>query len=299
MTLGEKVLGCLIILGIPSAPRPRLNQALKTLSSLGGYLLYNRSVHQSAIDSAVLEEQLKLAREIQEDLIPENHPDIPGYDIFGASVAAKQVGGDFFEYLPFDDGRLGIAIGDVSGKAIPASLLMAMTRALVVAASERSNGPEQVLRDVNVHLSNRITNGRFVTASLLTIDGGDLCYASAGHPPLMLYHADTDSFEDVNADGIAMGIIDQMEFERVMSRMEPGDIAIMYTDGLNEAMDRSRREFGYENIRRVVRESADRSAREIVDALYRAIEDHVDGADLFDDTTVVVIKHTEDSYKDS
>ncbi len=290
MTLGDKVLGCLVVLGMPSAPSPRMDQALKTLSGLGGYLVYNRCVHNRAIDSAIIEEQLKLAREIQEDMVPDLHPEIPGYDIFGASVAATQVGGDFFDYLPFDDGRLGIAIGDVAGKAIPASILMTMTRALVMAACERSSGPDQVLKDVNVHLSNRVTNGRFVTASLLTINDDRLTYASAGHQPLLIYRAEIDKFEDVNADGIAMGIIDQMNFEKVDLVLNEGDVALMYTDGLNETRNSSREDFGYENIRKVLRENASGSAREIVDSLFGALVEHMDGVDVSDDTTILAIK---------
>ena len=157
---------------------------------------------------------------------------------------------------------------------------------------------DRVLHDVNIHLSNRVTNGRFVTASLLTIKDDELSYASAGHQPLIIYHTDSDEFEDINADGIAMGIIDQMDFERVMPRMFPGDIAVMFTDGLNEAMNRSRKEFGYENMKKVISLNRERTAKEIVEALFCAVRNHISGAEMFDDTTVVAIKRIGGHEKD-
>ena len=154
--VGDKIMGGVVALGISESLNFRLIQALKTLAGMGGYFVYNTALYKQSVKSSIIEDQLNIAREIQRDMIPDTHPDHPGFDIFGRSQPARQVGGDFFDYMSFDNGRLQIAIADVSGKGIPASLLMTMTRALVIAASEKTDGPEEVLRDVNSHLVSRI-----------------------------------------------------------------------------------------------------------------------------------------------
>ena len=290
LSVGDKIMGGLIVLGIPESINFRIIQAVKTLAGMGGYFVYNTSLYNQAVKSSIIEDQLNLAREIQRDMLPSAHPDFPGYDIFGRSQPARQVGGDFFDYLSMENGRLQIAIADVSGKGIPASLLMTMTRALVIAASEKTDGPEEVLRDVNSHLVNRISYGQFVTASLLSISPSEINFACAGHSPLLVFRAATGEFDEINTVGVAMGIVDSLDFQRVSMTLNPGDIALMYTDGLNEAMDINKEQFGYDRIRDVVRFHANASAEAIVEALFQAIEDHAAGSDQYDDTTVVAIK---------
>jgi sigma-B regulation protein RsbU (phosphoserine phosphatase) len=167
---------------------------------------------------------------------------------------------------------------------------MTMTRALVIADSENMEGPEQILSDVNSHLVSRISSGQFVTASLLCLSPNGNTYGSAGHSPIFIYRAATDTFDEVTANGIAMGIVNTIDFERVKIELNPGDIGIMFTDGLNEAMNFEKVQFGYERIRQVVRKHAGDNSETIVDALFQAIEDHAAGSDQFDDTTVVAVK---------
>jgi len=289
LTAGENVMGGIVILGLLKNISPRIVEAVKTLASLAGNFIYNRKLHKKSIQTSIMEDQLNLAREIQDEMLPDGHPSFPGYDIYGRSIAAKEVGGDFFDYL-YRNNQLSIAIGDVCGKSIPASLLMTMTRALVHACNENETAPNDVLRTVNTLLTRMIAKGKFVTGSLLRMGMDSNEYASAGHQPLMVYRSESDSFEDIDADGIALGIVDQMDFELVRFSMEPGDIAVMYTDGLNEAMNPDRKQFGYDNIRAIVRKNAHKSSEEILEALYHAIDIHAEGAAQFDDTTTVVIK---------
>jgi serine phosphatase RsbU (regulator of sigma subunit) len=290
LSVGETIMGGLVILGISGVYDFRIIQAIKTLAGMGGYFIYNTTLYKQTIKNSIIEDQLNLAREIQRDMLPNAHPDLKGFDIFGRSQPARQVGGDFFDYLAIDKKRFQIAIADVSGKGIPASLLMTMTRALVIAASEKTEGPEEVLRDVNLHLVNRISFGQFVTASLLTFADDKVIFASAGHSPLMIYRVATGEFEDISAEGVAMGIIDTLDFGNVELELHPGDVGLMYTDGLNEAMNHKNEQFGYDRIREVVKRHATCSSEEIVAALFHAIEEHASGADQSDDTTIVAIK---------
>jgi serine phosphatase RsbU (regulator of sigma subunit) len=293
LVAGDKTIGGLVVMGFLRSLSPRLIEALKTLCSLAGYFIHNRALYQRSIKSSIIDDQLKIARDVQREMLPETHPEIPGYDIFGQSVPAREVGGDFYDYIPKGD-SMNIAIADVCGKSIPASLLMTMTRALFVSACEHSEGPDEVLMHVNSHMAQRIGKGQFVTASLMKIDKDRIIYSSAGHQPLLVYRAARNDFEEIDADGIAMGIVDSIDFERVETRLEPGDIALMFTDGLNEAMNPHRVQFGYDNIRSVIRRFAKKSSMEIVFELFDAIRDHADGTAQFDDTTTVVIKRTDE-----
>ena len=129
-----------------------------------------------------------------------------------------------------------------------------------------------------------------MTAALLSLGQDGISYASAGHSPFLMYRAASGQFEEYTTEGIAMGIVDTIDFESVQLKMEPGDIGLMYTDGLNEAMNKEREQFGYERIRDSVRRHAHDSSEVIIESLFQAIEDHAAGADQFDDTTIVVIK---------
>jgi sigma-B regulation protein RsbU (phosphoserine phosphatase) len=143
---------------------------------------------------------------------------------------------------------------------------------------------------VNSLLTRTIAQGKFVTGALLYIKDNKLNCASAGHQPLIIYRASEDKFEEIDADGIALGIVGEMEFELVKTTMNTGDVALMFTDGLNEAMNPDRVQFGYGRIQAVIRQYASSGAKEILNILFNAMRDHTKGADLFDDTTIIVIK---------
>jgi sigma-B regulation protein RsbU (phosphoserine phosphatase) len=242
------------------------------------------------VRASILDHQLNMATDIQEQMLPKGPPTIAGYDIYGRSQPAKEVGGDLFDFLPCPDNRLYVAIADVSGKSIPASLLMTMTRALIAAAVESAEGPDEVLKNVNTNLARRFAQGRFVTASLVSINGRRTEYASAGHQPLLIYRAECDDFREVDADGIAMGIIEDVEFERIQFELSEGSTALMFTDGLTDAINPEGQRFGMEGVREVLRRHARDGAKELVDALFQAIQDHAVGAAQYDDTTIVAIK---------
>ncbi|MFH1676990.1 MAG: PP2C family protein-serine/threonine phosphatase, partial [bacterium] len=299
LVAGDKIMGGLVVLGLKSNVSPVITEAVQTLSYIAGNLIYNRILYQKNIKSTIIEEQLKLAHNIQKEVLPDKHPDLPGWDICGRSLPAKEVGGDLFDYFAIKGGKQGVTIADVCGKSIPASLLMTMTRAFLAAESDHFDKPDEILSNVNLHLSQRMAEGKFVTGCLAVIgDGGKIEYASAGHQPLLIYRASKGTFEELNADGIAMGILTDVDFECKEFEMNPGDITLMYTDGLNEAMNPDRVQFGFENIRKVMRENATESAEKIIDAYFNAIKDHADGAEQSDDTTIIVIKKTPNEVGD-
>ncbi len=292
LVAAEKNIGALVVYGYSPVVSPRIAEAIKALASLAAYLAYNRSLHLKIIETSIIEHQLETAREVQLEMLPSKQPELPGFDIHGESRPAREVGGDFFDYLYHDD-ELGITVADVCGKSIPASLLMTMTRALFLAASETDYGPEKVLKTVNSLLCRMITQGKFVTAALTVVRADSLTYSSAGHRPLLILRAATGEFEEINPEGIALGIVTEADFESIEFHMVPGDVALLYTDGLDEAMSPDRVLFGAQKVMDVLRENASKSSRAIVDALYDSIQRHACGTDQYDDTTIVVIKRTD------
>lgn len=289
LSAGEENVGGLVIFGKALNITHRIEEAIKALASQAGYLANNRKLHEKVVETSIIESQLKTAHEVQLAMLPDKQPDFPGYDIHGVSRPAKEVGGDFFDYFPGKK-SLNIAIADVCGKSIPASLLMTMSRGFFLAAIDSSDGPDEVIAKVNSLLLRTITQGKFVTGALLNLHEKGASYSNAGHQPLLIYRASRDEFEQVNADGIALGIIDFSDFERVNIVLERGDVAMLYTDGLNESMNPERKQFGYENVKHVVRVNANKTSREIIDSLFTAVAAHSNGADQHDDTTIVVIK---------
>jgi serine phosphatase RsbU (regulator of sigma subunit) len=289
LATGDKVVGGVIILGFPSIISRRVLNAVKTLASLAASFTYNRTLHLRSIANSILEDQLNIAHEIQKEMLPDVHPTFPGYDIYGKSIPAKEVGGDYFDYLPYGDNTLGIVVADVCGKSIPASLLMAMTRALFIASSN-GNSPCDVITTVNSHMVRMISEGRFVTSALAAINKDKIDISMGGHTPILVYRHESKEFDEVLVDGIAMGIVEDVQFAQESITMNSGDVALIYTDGLNEAMDSERSQFGYERIKDILREFSTESAETIVEVLFKAVENHTDGMDQFDDTTIVAIK---------
>ena len=297
LSAGERTLGAAAIINLPSHPNFRMVQALKTLAGMGGYYICNEALYKQAVKNSVLERELNIAREIQREMLPQAQPSLPGYDIYGEWRPAKQVGGDLFDYFNLKDGSLLITIADVSGKGVPAGLLMTMTRAFIIAGSEYTITPDEILKSVNQHLVNKISTTQFVTASLLTLNKNSIWFASAGHLPLLIYRASTDKVEEISPEGVAMGIVDNVSFGKVPISIEPGDILLLYTDGLNEAMNPNREQFGYERIKEVIRNCAHLDAKSIVDALFKAVEAHSANSEQFDDTTIIAIKKTKEGME--
>jgi serine phosphatase RsbU (regulator of sigma subunit) len=193
-----------------------------------------------------IEQELRMAREIQQALLPKILPELPDYDVAAYYQPAREVGGDFYDFLDLEDGRLGLIVGDASGKGIPAALLMATTRGMLLAGAQISDSPSEVLERVNNTLYPEIPPNMFVTclAALLDSRTGRLDYANAGHDPPYLRHADGVS-EELRATGMPLGLMPNMSYEQKEITLEPGESVLLYSDGLVEAHDPRREMFGF------------------------------------------------------
>ncbi len=241
---------------------------------------------------------LQLAKEIQQRLLPhEKSPCVENFDIYGDIIYCDETGGDYFDYLGMDgdNGHLtGVAVGDVTGHGIGAALLMASGRAVL-----RSHAPHcytntaNLFDDINVHLVHDTGNERFMTMFYGAFDSKtrELTYSSAGHDPVLWYHAKTGEVQWLGNTGIPLGILDDFEFSQAGPlQLESGDVLIISTDGIREAKDATHEEFGPERIESVTRDNVKLSAHEIHDAIVNAVMDFQVLQD--DDITLVVVKCT-------
>lgn len=238
------------------------------------------------------QEQLKVGQQIQNALLPSEAPVMQGLDVAGSSVSATMIGGDYYDYFPLPDGRLGLAVADVAGKGVPAGLIMTAARALFRAAAARHSEPAEILGEVNALLCAEGFGSRFVTALVAAIDPatGVLSYASAGHDAPLFWRAHDGSMEDHPLPALPLGLRPEVRYEQQLLQLHSGDVMVMYTDGVTEAMNSQREQFGGERLAGVIAGHARAlRAKALRDAIVEAVATHCAGSPRHDDTTLIVV----------
>lgn len=265
-----------------------LLQAFATAAAIG---IEKARLHQELVEKHLIDQQLRIAREVQGGLLPCGPPSIAGYDIAGLNVPAWDIGGDYYDYLSLADDRVGLVVADVSGKGVPAALLMATFRAALRSEARRGRPIAEIVDDVHRTLSDSMDASHYVTAVYgeLEVSTAMFSYANCGHNPPLVIQAN-GSWRRLPASGRAIGMFG---FERIPAAsiaLDEGDVLVLYTDGVVEASDPDSIEFGEARIARVVAEAAALDARAIVDTLVHATRLHTGREHYEDDFTVVVVK---------
>ena len=258
---------------------------LSALASQAAVLLDNTRL-------AGVEREMGLARTIQASLLPQGPPAVEGAEMAGVCAPARNVGGDYYDMLALPGGRAAVLIADVSGHNVGAALMMAVSRAALRAEISRAEGPEEVLARANRLLDEDLARSElFVSVFLAFFDpaSGTLSYASAGHNPAMLRRAGGGAAEVLDAEGILFGVSREYAFERKTVRLEPRDLALLYTDGLTEARNASEEMFGEERLEEAFGEAGALPTAEIPGALLSAV-DRFTAAAPTDDRTAVVLR---------
>jgi len=238
--------------------------------------------------------ELSIASDIQRSFLPERIPTLTGFDIAATSIPAKEVGGDFYDFLA-EDNRLGFIIADVSGKSVSAALFMAYSRIIMRAVAASMKGLSHILREANntmVADSGSRNSGMFVTLFFGQISplNRTVSYANAGHNPPQLFRAGAGMFESLEVTGVALGMMGEMEYEEKHVDLRPGDVLVLYTDGLVEAVDRKGDFFGIQRLNSSIRASVHLSAKEIMDHILGDLSCFSADLERADDITVIVIK---------
>src|SRR5215212_8740628 len=209
-----------------------------------------RQQQQQAQERERIEQELRVARLIQQTLLPKHVPDLPGYQLAAYYQPAREVGGDFYDFLEFDNGQLGIIVGDVTDKGVPAALVMATTRTLLRASAQRLDSPGEVLKRVNDVIVQDIPPNMFITCLYAILDPatGVLSYANAGHDLPYRRKASAGGAEELRATGMPLGLLPGMEYEEKEIVLDRGDSVLFYSDGLVEAHDPEREMFGFPRL---------------------------------------------------
>ena len=241
-----------------------------------------------------LQNELDVASKMQQSILPTQFPGGPGYQVFGSMEPARNVGGDFFDVMPLENGRIGLAIADVSDKGVPAALFMMSSRTLLKGAAIGVGEPGEVLRETNDLLHEDNEASMFVTLLYAVYDPatGELTYANGGHNPPIVVHADGTSTLFPLTGGIALGMVPDVEYRQDMLTLSPGDTAIFYTDGVTEAMNSDGEEFGLDRLRDLFAGSSPKSPEEAIQAIFEAVHTFAGDAEQSDDVTCLTLRHS-------
>ncbi len=271
---------------------------LLALASQAGVALERARLHEQETRRLQLEQELTVARRIQLSLLPAAAPRVPGWRFAATYEAARQVGGDFYDFLvpgsPAQAGeRLGLVIADVTGKGVPAALVMAYSRAVVRAEAAAGSSPAEVLANTNRVIMRDRQSSLFLSAFYAELDlaSGTLTYASAGHDAPMLVRADDASaVTELEARGVVLGAFADMGLEERSVVLGPGDLVLFFTDGVTEARNGSRELFGDDRLRAVLTASAGGDAESVIAAVVSAVTEFTEGEEQADDLTIVCVQ---------
>jgi serine phosphatase RsbU (regulator of sigma subunit) len=247
---GNEVVGVMSVNRPLSAPpfSEEDTRLLLLFASQAAIAIENARLYRVAIEKARLERELQVAREVQSSLVPRRAPVLDGWDLSIYWQPAREVSGDFYDFVRLRDGRLGIVIGDVTGKGMPAALMMATTRALLRGATLRVDSPDKVLASVNDLLQPDIPPNTFVTAfyAMLDVSTGRLAFANAGHD--LPYQRTDQGVLQLRATGLPLGLMPGVTYECKETFINPGDLILFYSDGLVEAHNPQREMFGFPRL---------------------------------------------------
>ena len=239
-----------------------------------------------------IERELQVARTIQQASLPREVPQLEGWRITPIYQPAREVGGDFYDFLELDDGRLGIVVGDATGHGVPAALVMASARSMLRAVAQGSNSPGDALRRVNDPLATEIPPNMFVTCFYCILDpkSGSLSYANAGHDLPYVWHG--GACEELRARGMPLGLMPGMHYEQKEIVLQKGESALLYTDGLVEAHNPQREMFGFPRLQTLVSEHAEEE-RSLEEALLEELYSFVgEGWEQEDDITLLTLRRS-------
>ncbi len=239
----------------------------------------------------LMQEEMRLAYKIQMDLLPKEPPLLPGYDIAGTSIPAKMVGGDYFDFIRIDGRSLALCLGDVSGKGMPAALLMANLQATLRAQITHCISPKECLQRSNALLYRSTDADKFATlfCGVLDTETHRLTYANAGHnyPLLMKIGCDPSRLE---LGGIVLGCLEDFSYQEGTVDLAPGDLLLIYSDGVTESMSAEEEEYGEQKLADLMSGQCDKSARDIIDIIIASVKAHAGSLPQSDDITLLVIR---------
>ncbi len=308
----DSLLGAILLVGKQSASVFTANDQ-KLLTTIAGQVataIQNRRLVAKVQATQRLKHDLEIAHRIQAGLLPEHPPEVPGVELAGLCIPAASVGGDYYDFFTVSD-QLDLVLADVSGHSIGSALVMAATRSVLRAQAMLGHAPAEIMAHTNQVMSDDMSRAnlfitsfyaRYAPAPPLSPpklggmkggkEGGSLRYANAGHNLPVLYRAASAEIELLDTEGIVLGVLPDVSFEEKQTSVSPGDVLVIYTDGITEGQNLAGEQFGEERLYQLIVEIASEPAQAIADGILSATRVHGQGVDQYDDISLIVMKVT-------
>lgn len=290
----DRAIGCLNIVNTEGAGFTRKDmEVLTTIAGLASTAIENAMLHKEALDQERFAEQLRVAGEIQRKLLPPKPPDVNGAEVEGWTRPCDDSGGDYFDYFRLSDTRLGFCVGDVTGHGIGAALLMTTARAMIRSCVAVTTDLGELFTRLNDLLCPDMGGEKFITLWYGVYDAVErsVTYASAGHDPPVLYRRAKDALEELDSTGMPLGMLEGVPFGTVkVENLEVGDVLLVMTDGVWEAMNPATEKYERERVGEQVRAFRDATPRELVAGLYASVKEFCGEAEQRDDITMVCLR---------
>lgn len=265
---------------------------LSAIAAIGAIAIENARLYQMAIEKGRLDRELQLAREMQTSFLPQEVPQLPGWEFASRWQPAREVAGDYYDFIQLGQDALGLVIADVTDKGAAAALFMIFTNSIVRASVHPVMPPAESIRNANRLICSKSPNAMFVSLFYLRLNPvtGQAAYVNAGHNPPLLYSASLDKLRPLSRTGMVMGIEPETPYEQQEICLEPGDYLFLYTDGLTDATDSASQPFGMQRLERLLFEHRRASAEEIVSRVEAAALSHSVDTTPLDDITMLLVR---------
>jgi serine phosphatase RsbU (regulator of sigma subunit) len=298
LTVRGSFLGAMLVAqgDAPGSVAERRQEILAGIAGQAAIAILNDRLNKEMARRERLAQEMKLARDIQRNLMPKRLPDYRAWQLAATCRPAREVGGDFFDVVELSEGHLGLVVADVADKGMPAALFMANARAMVRALASYNDSPAAVLGLVNQLLLPDAHRGMFVTAfyAVLSTKDGAFSYCNAGHNPPFVWRRQVGDVERLRTGGTALGVLEKPRLEEHRAFLRPGDWLIIYTDGVTEAFSAESEAFyGEERLDAAIRANVTGRAQDLLEAIERSVADFVGDTPPSDDLTMLVIHHVE------
>jgi len=264
---------------------------LSIIGSQSAQVIENARLYEEEKALISLQEEMRMARDIQLNLLPDRIPDIPGFQVSATNLPAKSVGGDYYDFITLGSGRIGFCIGDITGKGMPAAMLMANLQATLRSQALIHEDCSDCMKGTNKLLYRSTEPSKFATLfyGVLDTENGTLTYANGGHDAPLLYRnsADPDSLE---ATGLLVGVMEESEYSMGSITFKDNDLLLLYSDGITEAMNENEEEFGLERLESLCGKNREKSTDGILDLILEEVREHAGMTAQSDDITLMLVK---------
>lgn len=291
MSLKGRMIGLLTVFNKKSESgfSPDDQRLLSIIAAQSAHVLENARLNQKEQDLLKMEEEFRMAKEIQLNILPKEIPSIKGYDIHAINIPAREVGGDYYDFIKLPGEKIVFCLGDITGKGLPAAMLMANLQATLRGQSFTQNSVKDSIKNANILLFNSTASNRFATVfyGVLDYTNNTVTYCNAGHDaPIDIKGNQLNRLEE---GGLLLGCFDIAEYEQVTKNIEVGEAIIIYSDGVTEAMNEINQEFSEERFISIIKSNANLAAKELIDLILKEIKAHSGSVPQSDDITLMII----------